>query len=218
MLQRSCTPPTIPNLEAIGSNTIFYECWSRHWPKLVEMFVFRWQWVKLIYGKQFDIAGTFNMAVGYIWNRYSSISRHIRQIFLQALVYLGHGNINCCRSCHVSQRWKSKEEQGKRRKRRRWNHTFGEERRIFCGKRTGQNRLRASFCKYRKSGDIFNIFSFFIFCPNKAFSELFSKIQLKDPKALEFFQNRGKFENRHFGLPPPLKIDKNDTFSFRSCW
>ena len=78
--------------------------------------------------------------------------------------------------------------------------------------------LRASFCKYRKSGDNFKIFTFFIFCPNKAFSELFSKIQLKDPKALEFFQNRGKFENRHFGLPPPLKIDKNDAFSFRSCW
>ena len=36
--------------------------------------------------------------------------------------------------------------------------------------------------------------------------------------ALEFFQNRGKFENHHFGLPPPLKIDKNDAFSFRSCW
>ena len=45
-----------------------------------------------------------------------------------------------------------------------------------------------------------------------------SKLEtLKDPKALEFFQNRGKFENRHFGLPPPLKIDKNDAFSFRSC-
>ena len=78
--------------------------------------------------------------------------------------------------------------------------------------------LRASFCKYRESGDSFKIFNFFIFCPNKAFSELFSKIQLKDPKALEFFQNRGKFENRHFGLPPPLKIDKNDAFSFRSRW
>ena len=71
-----------------------------------------------------------------------------------------------------------------------------------------KNCLRASFCKYRESGDGFKIFTFFIFCPNKAFSELFSKIQLKDPKALEFFQNRGKFENRHFGLPPPLKIDK----------
>ena len=78
--------------------------------------------------------------------------------------------------------------------------------------------LRANFCKYRESGDSFKIFNFLIFCPNKAFSELFSKIQLKDPKALEFFQNRGKFENRHFGLPPPLKIDENDAFSFRSCW
>ena len=78
--------------------------------------------------------------------------------------------------------------------------------------------LRASFCKYRESGNSFKIFNFLIFCPNKAFSELFSKIQLKDPKALEFFQNRGKFENRHFGLPRPLKIDKNDAFSFRSCW
>ena len=78
--------------------------------------------------------------------------------------------------------------------------------------------LRASFCKYREFGDSFKIFNFFIFCPNKAFSELFSKIQLKDPKTLEFFQNQGKFENRHFGLPPPLKIDKNDAFSFRSCW
>ena len=78
--------------------------------------------------------------------------------------------------------------------------------------------LRASFCKYRKSGDSFKIFNFLIFCPNKAFSELFSKIQLKGTKALEFFQNRGKFENRHFGLPRQLKIDKNDAFSFRSCW
>ena len=65
--------------------------------------------------------------------------------------------------------------------------------------------LRANVCKYRESGDSFKIFHFFIFSPNKAFSELFSKIQLKDPKALEFFQNRGKFEHRHFGLPPPLK-------------
>ena len=39
-----------------------------------------------------------------------------------------------------------------------------------------------------------------------------------DTMALEFFQNRGKFENRHFGRPSPLKIDKNDAFSFRSCW
>ena len=62
--------------------------------------------------------------------------------------------------------------------------------------------LRASFCKYRESGDSFKIFTFFIFCPNKALSELFSKIQLKDPKALEFLQNRGKFENRYFGLAP----------------
>ena len=78
--------------------------------------------------------------------------------------------------------------------------------------------LRANFCKYRESRDSFKIFNFLIFCPNKAFSELFSKIQLKDPKALEFFQNRGKFEKRHFGLPRQLKIDKNDAFSFRSCW
>ena len=81
-----------------------------------------------------------------------------------------------------------------------------------------ESLLRANFCKYRESGDSFKTFNFFIFCPNKAFSELFSKIQLKDPKAHEFFQNRGKFENCHFGLPPPLKIDKNDAFSFRSCW
>ena len=65
-----------------------------------------------------------------------------------------------------------------------------------------RKHLRASFCKYRESGDSFKIFNFFIFFP----------------KALEFFQNRGRFENRHFGLPPPLKIDKNDAFSFRSCW
>ena len=37
--------------------------------------------------------------------------------------------------------------------------------------------LRACFCKYRKSGDSFKIFNFFNFCPNKAFSELFSKIR-----------------------------------------
>ena len=65
--------------------------------------------------------------------------------------------------------------------------------------------LRASFCKYRKSGDSFKIFSFFIFCPNKAFSELFSKLQLKDPKALEIFQNRRKFEKSPFW--PPAAIE-----------
>ena len=73
---------------------------------------------------------------------------------------------------------------------------------------------RASFCKYQTSGASFEIFNFFIFCPNKAFSELFSKIQLKDPKALEFFQNRGKFENRHFGFPPSSNINQNDAFCF----
>ena len=79
---------------------------------------------------------------------------------------------------------------------------------------SAENRLRANFCKYRESGDSFKIFNFFTFCPNKAFSELFSKIQLKDPKALEFFQNRGKFENRHFGLQPPLKLTKMMHFRF----
>ena len=74
--------------------------------------------------------------------------------------------------------------------------------------------LRASLCKYRESGDSFKIFSFFIFCPNKAFSELFSKIQLKDPKALEVFQNRGKFENRHFGLRRHGKLTKMMHFRF----
>ena len=53
--------------------------------------------------------------------------------------------------------------------------------------KSGFKALRASFCKYRESGDSFKIFNFFIFCPNKALSELFSKIQLKAPKALEFF-------------------------------
>ena len=44
--------------------------------------------------------------------------------------------------------------------------------------------LRASVCKYRKPGASCEIFDFFIFCLNKPFSELFSKIQLKVPKAL----------------------------------
>ena len=74
--------------------------------------------------------------------------------------------------------------------------------------------LRARLGKYRKSGDSLKIFNFFIFSPNKAFSELFSKLQLKDPKALEFFQNRGKFENPHFGLQPPLKMTKMMHFRF----
>ena len=65
--------------------------------------------------------------------------------------------------------------------------------------------LRASVCKYRKPGASCEIFNFFIFCLNKPFSELFSKMQLKVPKALYFFQNRGKSENRHFGFPPPSK-------------
>ena len=85
---------------------------------------------------------------------------------------------------------------------------------MTCDLRFVPAALRASFCNYRESGDSFKIFTFFIFCPNKASSELFSKIQLKDPKALEFFQDRGKFENRHFGLPPPLKIDKMMHFPF----
>ena len=36
--------------------------------------------------------------------------------------------------------------------------------------------LRASVCKYRESRDSFKIFNFFLFCPNKPFSELLSKI------------------------------------------
>ena len=44
--------------------------------------------------------------------------------------------------------------------------------------------LRASACKYRKPGASYEIFNFFIVCLNKPFSELFSKIQLKVPKAL----------------------------------
>jgi len=45
-------------------------------------------------------------------------------------------------------------------------------------------RVRARFCKYQKSCDIFKIFNFFVFYPNKPFGELFSKIQLKYPNAL----------------------------------
>ena len=44
--------------------------------------------------------------------------------------------------------------------------------------------LRASVCKYRKPGASCEIFNSFIFCLNKPFSELFSKIQLKVPRAL----------------------------------
>ena len=66
--------------------------------------------------------------------------------------------------------------------------------------------LRATFCKYRKSRDSFEFFNFFIFCPNKPFSELFSKIQLKYPNALCFFQNQAKFENHHLGLLQAFKI------------
>jgi len=66
--------------------------------------------------------------------------------------------------------------------------------------------LRASVCKYRKPGASWEIFNFFIFCLSKPFGDLFSTMQLKVPKTLWFFQNRGKFENRHFGFPPPLKI------------
>ena len=68
-----------------------------------------------------------------------------------------------------------------------------------------QTPLRASFCKYRKSGDSFKMFSFFIFCPNKAFSELFSKIQLKDPKALEFFSKSRKVWESPFW--PPAAVE-----------
>ena len=60
----------------------------------------------------------------------------------------------------------------------------------------------------------FQNINFYIFCSNKAFSKLFSKKHLKDPKVLGFLQNRGKFENRHFCLPPQLESDKNDACSF----
>ena len=46
---------------------------------------------------------------------------------------------------------------------------------------------RASFCKYRKSRDSFKIFDFFLFSPKKPFSELFSKTELKYPKARQFY-------------------------------
>ena len=49
----------------------------------------------------------------------------------------------------------------------------------------------------------FQNINFYIFCSNKAFSKLFSKKHLKDPKVLGFLQNRGKFES-----------DKNDACSF----
>ena len=65
--------------------------------------------------------------------------------------------------------------------------------------------LRANFCKYRESGDSFKIFNFLIFCPNKAFSELFSKIQLKDPKALGVFSEPRKVWKSPFW--PPAAIE-----------
>ena len=37
-------------------------------------------------------------------------------------------------------------------------------------------RLRTRFCKYEKSCDSFKVFNFFLFCPNKPFGELYSKI------------------------------------------
>ena len=52
------------------------------------------------------------------------------------------------------------------------------------GEKNTKYFLRASFCKYRESRDSFKIFNFFIFCPNKPISELFSKTQLKYPNAL----------------------------------
>ena len=39
-------------------------------------------------------------------------------------------------------------------------------------------------------------------------------MQLKDPKALEVFQNRGKFENRHFGLRRHGRLTKMMHFRF----
>ena len=74
--------------------------------------------------------------------------------------------------------------------------------------------LRASFCKYRKPGASCEIFNFFIFCLNKPFTELFSKMQLKVPKALYFFKNRGKSENRHFGFRHHQKKGKMVHFRF----
>ena len=48
--------------------------------------------------------------------------------------------------------------------------------------------LRASVCKCREPGAGCEIFNFLIFCLNKPFTELFSKIQLKAPKALYSFK------------------------------
>ena len=76
--------------------------------------------------------------------------------------------------------------------------------------------LRASSCKYGEWDDSRKISDFFIFCPNNLYSEWSSEIPFKGSEALQFFRNRGKFENRHFSCQTRPKMAENCAFSFRS--
>ena len=50
--------------------------------------------------------------------------------------------------------------------------------------------------EYGESGVSREISNFFIFCPGKLYSKVFSKITFKVSTAFHFVQNRAKFENK----------------------
>ena len=68
---------------------------------------------------------------------------------------------------------------------------------------TSQRKLRAVVCKYRELAVKTEIFDFFIFCQEKPFGDLFTKITIKLSKDFLFSRNPQKSEmpfsghNRH---------------------
>ena len=66
--------------------------------------------------------------------------------------------------------------------------------------------LRASFCKYRKSRDSLKIFNFFAFCQTYPLVCYFRKHK-KQQQNIVFFNIRGQFENRYFGMLQLFKIE-----------
>ena len=66
---------------------------------------------------------------------------------------------------------------------------------IHCLEISGnKNNLRAADCKNQKSADKRGLMDFFIFCPEKPFGELLSKITIKLSKEFSFLTNLAKRE------------------------
>ena len=68
----------------------------------------------------------------------------------------------------------------------------------------GPQKLRKGDSKYREFASKTELSDFFIFCQEKPFGELFSKIRLKLSKEFSFLRNPTKSGFAAFALRPPL--------------